>query len=158
MQLPLNCSVEYISDFLNQEEAKELYEVLINEYNIENSRLIIEAGGRLITTDSFKILFASERLIEINSHPENIHGKVHVWSGAMKKLKERVETLLDKEFELSMCIYYPNGEYFAPYHFDQQTSGYKTILPSISLGEVREFCFKSNETDEVYSLELAFSF
>lgn len=155
MKLPLNCSVEYISDFLNYEEAKELYEVLINEYNIEKSRLIIEAGGKLIRTDSFKILFASERLIEINSHPENIHGKVHVWSGVMKKIKERVETLLDKEFELAMCIYYPNGEYFAPYHFDQQTSGYKTILPSISLGEVREFCFKSNETDEVYSLELA---
>ncbi|NHN24373.1 alpha-ketoglutarate-dependent dioxygenase AlkB [Flavobacterium jejuense] len=155
MKLPLNCIVEYIDDFLNPTDAIALYDTLINNYNIDKSQLIIEAGGKTIATDSFKILFATERLIDLNSHPENIHGKVYVWSGIMKKLKMQVEALLNKEFELAMCIYYPNGEYFAPYHFDQQTSGYKTILPSISLGEVREFSFKENETGEVYSLDLA---
>ena len=45
--------------------------------------------------------------------------------------------------------------FFAPYHFDQQTSGANTILPSISLGEVREFCFRENDSHETYSLELA---
>lgn len=155
MILPLNCSVEYINNFLNATEAIELYEFLINEYQIDQSRLIIEAGGKIITTDSFKILFTSERLLKLNSHPENIHGKVFVWTGLMKNLKERIETLLNKEFEIAMCIYYPNGNYFAPYHFDQQTSGYKTILPSISLGEVREFYFKENDSEQVYSLDLA---
>lgn len=155
MILPLNCSVEYINNFLNATEAKELYDFLINEYQIDQSRLIIEAGGKIITTDSFKILFTSERLLKLNSHPENIHGKVFVWTGLMKNLKERIETLLNKEFEIAMCIYYPNGNYFAPYHFDQQTSGYKTILPSISLGEVREFYFKENDSEQVYSLDLA---
>ena len=155
MILPLNCSVEYINNFLNTTEANELYELLINEYKIDKARLVIEAGGKMIATDSFKILFASESLIKLNSHPENIHGKVFEWFGLMKKLKEKIETFSNKEFEIAMCLYYPNGNYFAPYHFDQQTSGIKTILPSISLGEVREFCFKENDTSEVYSLNLA---
>lgn len=46
------------------------------------------------------------------------------------------------------------GNHFAPYHFDQRTSGYKTILPSTSLGMVREFSFKEVYTEEVYSLNL----
>lgn len=155
MRLPLNCTVDYIDNFLSNEEAKELYHVLINDYQIDKARLIVEAGGKMIATDSFKILITSERLIKLNSHPESIHGKSFVWSGVLLRLKKKVEKLLGIEFELAMCLYYPNGDYFAAYHFDQQTSGDKTILPSISLGEVREFCFKENDSQDVYSLDLA---
>lgn len=107
MKLPLNCSVDYINDFLDPIEAKELYTLLIEEYKLDQARLNIEAGGKIITTDSFKILFLSERLIKLNSHPDNIHGKGYVWSGLMKNLKDKIETLLHKEFEIAMCIYYP---------------------------------------------------
>jgi len=155
MRLPLNCKVDYFSDFLNKEEAKKLYEILINKYHLDQSRIVMEAGGNMIKTDSFKIMFSTERLIKENRHPESVHGKVFVWSGLMTRLKERIEKLLDKEFELAMCLYYPDGNYFAPYHSDQQTSGHKTILPSISLGEVREFRFKDNESQDVYNLKLA---
>jgi len=154
LRLPLNCKVDYYKGFLSEKEAIDLYKLLINEYHIDKSRLIVEAGGELISTDSFKIIFSSERLINLNTHPENIHGKTFVWSGLMAGLKERIEKMLEKEFEIAMCLYYPDGNYFAPYHFDQQTSGYKTILPSISLGEVREFCFKENISNDVYSLDL----
>lgn len=109
----------------------------------------------MVKTDSFKILFATERLIKENTHPEHIHGKSFVWSGAMQRLREKVEQQTGKEFELAMCLYYPNGNFFAPYHYDQETSGYATILPSLSLGEVREFAFKGRSSDEEYSLDLA---
>jgi len=155
MKLPLNCSVDYLSDFLNQEETAELYRILIDEYHIDKSRLTILAGGKLIETNSFKILFTTERLIRQNSYPATIHGKSHIWSGPMARLRGKVEKLVGKEFEVAMCLYYPDGNFFAPYHFDQQTSGYKTILPSISLGEVREFSFKENDTENVFSLDLA---
>ena len=109
----------------------------------------------MIRTDSFKILFLTDELIERNTHPEQIHGKGHPWSGAMEALRGRVEALLQKQFEVAMCLYYPDGNFFAGYHFDQQTSGAQTILPSISLGEVRKFIFRDNETSEEYSLDLA---
>lgn len=155
MKLPLNCEVEYISNFLSQKEVNELYSILIEKYKIDQSRIIVNAGGKLIKTDSFKILFANESLIEQNSHPEEIHGKSFVWSEAMKKLKGKVQALSKKEFDLAMCLYYPNGNYFAPYHSDQLTSGSNTIIPSISLGQVREFSFKDNISDETYNLDLA---
>lgn len=155
MRLPLNCKVDYIEDFLDPAEADTLYQTLMEEYHIDESRMVIEAGGKLIKTDSFKIIFLTDRLIEENAYPERIHGKVFPWTGAMAKLRENVEKRLNKEFEVAMCLYYPDGNYHAPYHYDQQTSGYKTILPSLSLGEVRQFSFKENTTSAVYSLDLA---
>ncbi len=155
MKLPLNCTVDYYSDFLSDQEAVALYDDLIDQYQLDQARLIIHAGGKLIKTDSFKIIFIDEDLKQQNSHPEEIHGKNYVWSGLMAQLKERVEKLLDKEFQLAMCLYYPDGNYFAPYHSDQETSGYNTILPSFSLGEVRQFSFKDNSNEDVYSMDLA---
>lgn len=155
MKLPLDCTVEYVQEFLTKNEANTLYDVLINEYKIHEEQLILKINGETFVTDSFKILFATKKLIDLNSHPESVHGKAFEWSGFMAKLKKRVEDFTEKNFDLAMCLYYPNGNYFAPYHFDQQTSGYKTILPSVSLGEVREFSFKKNDTEKTYSLDLA---
>ncbi len=155
MKLPINCNVDYLKDFLNQKESEELYRLLIDQYKINQSQLKIQAGNKIIQTDSFKILFSTKNLIKQNAHAEQVHGKIHAWSGIMSDLKEKVENLLDKKFELAMCLYYPDGNYFAPYHSDQQTSGYNTILPSISLGEIREFTFKNNENKDIYRLNLA---
>lgn len=155
MRLPLNCTVDYISDFLTQEESAELYALLIRQYQIDKARLIKEAGGKLIKTDSFKILFLTDKLIEQKSHPEEIYGKRYAFTGKIAALKEKVENFLKREFDLAMCLYYPDGNYFAPYHNDQETSGAHTILPSISLGAVREFSFKANTNGECYNLALA---
>lgn len=155
MKLPLNCSVEYYPDFLTEEEAAELYRFLIEDYALDKSRLIVEAGGQIIKTDSFKFFFSTAELIEKDTHPEFIHGKCHEWTGPMADLREKVETLVGQKFELAMCLYYPDGNFFAPYHSDQETSGYNTILPSISLGEVREFCFRENRSGDIHSLDLA---
>ncbi|MFT5104826.1 MAG: alkylated DNA repair dioxygenase AlkB [Verrucomicrobiales bacterium] len=154
MKLPLNCSVEYIPDFLDRQSAEELYRELIEHYHLDKERIVIEAGGQLITTDSFKILFSTAELIRQDKHPEHIHGRAHVWSGAMADLREKVERLLSNKFEIAMCLFYPDGNYFAPYHSDQETSGERTILPSISLGEERDFNFRDKSSGEVYSLEL----
>ncbi|WP_439128845.1 alpha-ketoglutarate-dependent dioxygenase AlkB [Polaribacter sp.] len=155
MNLPPNCEIDYITDFLSKEESNELYNILIEKYKLDQSRIIINNGDDLIKTDSFKILFASETLINKNSHPEEIHGKSFLWEGPLNKLKQKVEDLLNKKFELAMCLYYPDGNYFAPYHSDQETSGFNTILPSISLGEVREFSFSDKTTNELYNFDLA---
>ncbi len=154
MKLPLDCEVDYFSNFLTKEEAIALYDVLINTYRLHESQLTILAGGQLIETDSFKFLFTTQELLDNNSHPESIHGKNYVWSGIMKDLKNKVEDFTGRSFDLAMCLFYPDGNFFAPYHNDQQTSGEDTLLPSISLGEVREFCFKSEIDDTVYSMEL----
>ena len=153
-QLPLDCEVTYYPDFLSSEEAWELYHLLLEKYQIHKEQLVIEAGGQLIDTDNYKILFADQELIDRNSHPKQVHGKNFVWSGALEKLKIKVEELTGKTYPLAMALYYPDGNNLTPYHTDQKTSGDETILPSLSLGAIRSFTFRENTTQEVYSLEL----
>jgi len=155
MRLPLNCTVDYIEDFLKPEESASLYELLIEKYKLDKARITMEAGGQLMETDSFKILFSMPDLIAQNTHPEHIHGKVYHFEGLIQDLKDRVEQAANQSFDLAMCLYYPDGNFFAPYHSDQQTSGSKTILPSLSLGAVREFAFRDLESQSTYSLNLA---
>lgn len=155
MKLPLNCQVEYFPAFLSQGEAQELYDLLLTEYALDKARLVIEAGGQLLETDSFKFLFLTPELIGKKTHPEEIHGKNHAWSGALAELREKVEREVGKQFEIAMCLFYPDGSYGCPYHSDQTTSGAKTILPSISLGATRKFSFREKEGDDEYSLDLA---
>ena len=57
MRLPLNCTVDYISDFLNPDEAAELHRTLIDDYQIDQAQLVVEAGGQKFVTDSYRILF-----------------------------------------------------------------------------------------------------
>ena len=78
VKLPLHCDVTYVEDVLWEEEAWELYHQLINTYKIDEARQTIEAGGKMIETDSFKILFLNQELIDRESHPEHIHGKNHL--------------------------------------------------------------------------------
>lgn len=155
MRLPLNCTADYVADFLNKEQAAELYRHLIDDYRLDKTRLTMEVAGKLTVTDNFKILFATERLIDQGHLPESIFGKRFVWSGLMAETRERVENLTNKTFEIGMCLYYPDGSHGAIYHSDQETSGAETILPSISLGQAREFRFREKSSQDTYSLELA---
>ena len=144
MKPPLDCTADYYQDFLSKEEAEDLFNTLVQDYEIDKARTVIEVNGKYYQTDGFRILFLSEELIGRDSHPEHIQGKRYVFKGKMAELKSKVENLLDRKFDLAMYLYYPNGHYFAPYHSDQETSGFNTILPSISLGEQREFSLKTN--------------
>ncbi len=155
MILPINCEVEYLPEFINTSEAEQLYDALINEYHLDKARLILDVGGRKIETDSYKALFATERVIAHKAYMKGVHGKVFKWTGLMQDLREKIEKFTGKVYEVAMCIYYPDGNSFAPYHSDHETSGFKTILPSLSLGATRDFSFKETDTGEVYSLDLA---
>lgn len=154
MKLPLKCSVEYLNEFIDAEDALALYNELIEKYDLKKSVIVLNSNGKQIVTESIKILFLSDRLIKEKSHPEQIHGKTYRWDGLMATLKEKVEKITNKKYEIAMCIYYPNGNYFAPYHSDPETSGKDTILPSLSLGACRKFSFKELESGVDYNLDL----
>ena len=98
-----------------------LYRHLIEDYRLDKTRLTMEVAGKLTVTDNYKILFATERLIEEGHLPENIFGKRFVWSGLMAETRERVENLTKKTFEIAMCLYYPDGCHGVIYHTQDRT-------------------------------------
>ena len=85
---------------------------------LDEARVMLEAGGKWIETDGFKITFLTEQIKKENRRPESVHGKSYVYAGPILRLRERVEKLLNKKFEIAMCLYYPDGNHFAPFHFD----------------------------------------
>jgi alkylated DNA repair dioxygenase AlkB len=57
----------------------------------------------------------------------------------MLSVKKRVENYANHEFRTCVCIYYPDGNSGETYHSDEVAFGNMLIIPSISLGEERQF-------------------
>ena len=65
----------------------------------------------------------------------------------MKKLKEKIENFTNRKFEVCVLIYYPDGNSGVDFHSDYVAFGDTSIIPSISLGEEREFKFREKESE-----------
>lgn len=152
MKLPLNCSVEYIDGFLSKSESKDLYKALINVYKIDQQQTKIEIEDQVYYTDSSKLMFVDKSLIASNKFPEAQWGKVLPWSRHLKRIKERVEKLTNTKF--NVCVYYPSGESGVAFHTDYVAFGDTNLIPSLSLGEEREFQLKENLSADIYEIKL----
>ncbi|MDF1698715.1 MAG: alpha-ketoglutarate-dependent dioxygenase AlkB [Saprospiraceae bacterium] len=154
MKLPLNCAVEYITNFLSKSESKDLYNELIEIHNIDQSRIKIK-----ITDDEYylgdrKLMFIDEDLKQKNKFPEERWGKSTVWSPSIKRIKDRIEKLTNHTFNVCVCIYYPNGEYGVDFHSDHTAFGDTNFIPSLSIGEEREFHLREKETSDIFEIKL----
>jgi alkylated DNA repair dioxygenase AlkB len=154
MKLPLNCSVEYITNFLSKSESKALYDELIEIHNIDQLTEVQTENGNY-TVNYGKLMFMDEALIQGNHLPEVQWGKGKSWSPTMKQIKERVEKLIQRTFHVCVCIYYPDGNSGVDFHADLAAFGDTSVIPSLSIGEEREFQLRENETSDIYELQLA---
>ena len=155
IKLPLNCSAEYIAGFLTEEESIRLYRQFLEEYGIEKLKTEIRVGEEVNLTDTGKIMFIDENLYQENRFPSSQWGKTAIWSPELRKIKERIEAYTKMEFNVCVCIYYPDGNAGVDYHSDYVAFGDTTVIPSISLGEERIFCLREKANFEVYEVLLA---
>ncbi len=100
-------------------------------------------------------MFIDQVLYEVNVFPEEQWGKTAVWPDNLFKIKQRVEALTKKPFQVCVCIYYPNGNNRVSYHSDYSAFGDTTTIPSISIGEERAFLLreKSSQIEHEIFLE-----
>lgn len=155
IKLPLNCSAEYIKGFLSEEESTRLYRQLTDEYGIEELRTKITIDDKATFTDTGKIMFLDEYLYIEHKFPEDHWGKTAIWPKELMEIKKRVENFAGIDFNVCVCIYYPDGTAGVAYHSDYVAFGDTTVVPSISIGEEREFYLREKETFEVYEVILA---
>ena len=154
MKLPLNCEVEYFNDFLNQEEATGLYRLMIDEYKIHQSLVKMEVAGEIQTIDLFKMTFVTADTLKMNDGTLRHFYNPQVWSMPFLKVKERIERLTGRVFDVGVCIFYRNGNDGVPFHFDPPAFGDTSVIPSLSLGEEREFQLRENTTQKIHSVIL----
>lgn len=154
MKLPLNCTVEYHRKFLSNEESQQLYDQLISDYELKTLKLEVISAGKKNLFDYGKIMFVNRELYETNKFPEEIWGKIMVWPTSLIRIKQRLEELVNKVFSVCVCIYYPDGNTGVDYHSDYAAFGDTSVIPSISIGEEREFLLREKENLEVFEITL----
>lgn len=154
IQLPLNCSAEYVEEFLSAEESRKLYSQLISEYDIANVKMKLLVDEKITYLDTRKIMFMDEDLYTNDKFPALIWGKTAVWSDELRKVQKKVEAFTGIQFGVCVCIYYPDGNSGVAYHSDFTAFGDTTVIPSISLGAERTFCLRAKESSEVYEMML----
>lgn len=154
MKLPLNCEVNYYDDFLELKEADALF--------FELSKLMQKISYAFRTEDGKKhpvnfgkIMFVDQELIDENKFPEEHWGATKVWFGALRNLKEKIQEFTGQIFQVCVLIYYPNGNSGVDFHSDYIAFGDTYFIPSISLGEEREFKFREKESGHEFSTKLA---
>ncbi|MGK0388072.1 MAG: alkylated DNA repair dioxygenase AlkB [Maribacter sp.] len=147
MKLPLNCEVEYFYDFLDSSDANGLYSELNDHIKTTNFCPETE-DGETHEVNFGKIMFLDHNLLVENRFPEEHWGPTKAWSEKLKRLKEKIENFTDQKFEVCVLIYYPNGNSGVDFHSDYVAFGDTSIIPSISLGEEREFKFREKESGD----------
>ena len=155
MRLHLNCHAEYLESFLSEEEANELFDHLAGFPNLTQPLKIETATGETFQSPTGKIMFIDSSLKEANRFPEEIWGFTKAWSASLHQLRERVEEHTGEVFKTCVCVYYPDGTSGITYHSDLPAFGDTDVIPSVSLGAVRDFCFREKANGEVYEMTLA---
>jgi len=154
VKLSLNCSLEYHNLFLSIDESERLYRYLIGLNELKEMAKVETLTGECFYQNYGKLMFISNRLYDEHKFPETIWGNTMVWSKEMEIVKKRIEKRIGKKFETCVCIYYPDGNSGIDYHSDLVAFGDTTIIPSISLGEEREFLLREKSTLKEHKLIL----
>jgi len=153
MKLPLQCEAEYFPEFLSEEESRELFEHLCADFDVTN-RMTAMADGTPFEMETGRVIFLDEELTGFDKLPES-WGARHVWSPLMRALKEKVEAVAKREFQVCPCLYYRDGRDGAAFHSDLPAYGDTTWIASVSLGEEREFVMRSkDDPEDIYSMVL----
>ena len=154
MRLPLNCTLDYWQDFLSPEEADELFQEFVSAHQIADSFIHHSINGKDYQSDFGKITVVDQKLYDNNAFPEAIYGKTMTWPTSLWQVKERIEKMTQRAFQFCVCIYYPNGNSGVAFHSDPPAYGDTTVIPSLSLGEERNFQLREIKTGAIHEMIL----
>ncbi len=152
IKLPLDCEAEYFPNFLTQRESTEIFEHLSQNYDLSGRMNIGHDGvGR---KGNGKYLFADPGLTDFGHLPD-VLGPRAAWSPPLERVKQRLESVLARRFNVCLCIRYRSGEAGAGFHVDMPEFGSVSFITVISLGAEREFVFRTLDDDpDEYGLVL----
>ncbi len=153
-KLPLACEAYYHSNFLTETEANQIYDSLMNDHDLTTHVPVFEVNGVKIVSNYAKLMLLEPDLFESNALPEEIWGAQMSWPEELLELKSKIEQLAGRSFQVGVCIYYPDGNSGVDFHSDLIAYGDTSVIPSLSLGEEREFILREKSSGEEYKVLL----
>jgi len=155
MRIPLNCTLDYLEHFLSRKEAARLFLEFESDYKLSDSPIVYNINGEEFRSDFGKVTVMDQELYDQGKFPKAIYGNTMVWPDSLRQIKERIEDLTQRKFQFCVCIYYPDGKAGVDFHTDPPAFGDTTIIPSLSLGEERNFMLKEIATGVIHEMQLA---
>ena len=154
MKLPLDCDLEYHKSFLSEGESSALFEWICQNCDVLEFHRVVLADGSTHTTNIGKQMFVDPELTD-HSLLHETHGKRMVWPPPIAALRDRVEKLTGTEFNVCVCVYYPDGDSGITFHSDFPSFGSVSVIPSLSIGAKRRFLLRNrHDHSETLSLDL----
>ena len=146
----LICEVDYLPGFLSLEEAQTLFEYL-EQFEALTSLATIASPTGQVSLSYGKLSFADAD----NPHyGGDIHGNHVPWTETMMTIRQRIEGIAGRPFNVCVCIYYPHGQSGVAFHTDLTSFGDTRVVPSLSLGATRQFQLREISTGKITDLTL----
>lgn len=148
--LPRNGTVQYYGKVLNQNDANQYLELLLNKIEWRNDEAII-FGKKIITKR--KVAWYGEKPFEYTYSKTT---KLALpWTTELLELKTMVEQKTGETFNSCLLNLYHNGSEGMAWHSDGEKDLKKNgAVASLSFGAERKFAFKHKKTKEKVELIL----
>ncbi|EDM67133.1 DNA repair system specific for alkylated DNA [Moritella sp. PE36] len=154
MQLPINCNTQYIENFISKEDSSAIFDWIYTHVEGLDYENIEMADGSEFRLSVGKCMFVDEPLTNAVLL-ENIHGRRQHWPDVLLPVKQKIEQFTGLIFSVCVCIYYRDGNESVAFHYDPPAFGPTNVIPSLSLGQPREFIFRNKQDhSDQYSLTL----
>lgn len=136
-KLDSKSTIEYIDDFLTEEESQKLFDEL--KEKVPWTHGVYNMFGKPVKTP--RLLYAM-RDKDVDITKSYTVTDSMVWTKFMKKIKDRVIEKTGKEITYAQLNYYRNGDDYIGFHKDNEIMK-GDIIASISLGAKRDFVFQN---------------
>ncbi len=154
MQQPLACEVQHLEHFVSAQESLAFQQWIKKSYDLTDFEEVHLAAGQTYLIQPWKMMFVDTRLTDFNIFPKE-HGRRVLFPPLLEKIRNRVNQHIGLQFDVCVCLYYPNGKEYMDFHYDPPAFGSTDVIPSISLGITREFQLRrTSDHTELHRFQL----
>ena len=152
--LPLECDVRYQVDFLNKKEADNLFNEIVEDFDVTNKIIRMFDGSEHVGETGI-YLFADPELTSYEALPE-VWGGRSAWTASLEAVRDKIYRVTGHYFQVARSVYYQDGSEGVDFHTDPPAYGDTSVIASLSLGVEREFVMrKIDDPDDCFTLRLA---
>lgn len=148
MRERLACEIQHLERFVSAQESLAFQQWINENYDLTDFEKVHLANGQTHLIQPWKMMFVDPALVDFNLFPKE-HGRRVPFPPLLEKIRDRVNQHIGLQFDVCVCLYYPNGKEYMDFHYDPPAFGSTCVIPSISLGATREFQLrrKSNHAE-----------
>ena len=133
--------VDYHPNFIAPTLVEGLFKALVG-MQVRASHTLHMADGKAYQLHTPKLTFLTEGLEEETVFAPRYWGRSEPWPAVLEACKDKIESMLNQEFQVGVMLFYPDGKTISPYHTDPNNYGNTDFIPSLSFGATRTFAVK----------------